>query len=118
MRMAKSYPVKLDTCSPNEAKTLGTLDSEYIQGTVRCSMRQDQRTERGNRQLIHFKILILKKNKPGSSHCGAAETSLTSVHEVMGLIAGLIQWVGDRRCREPWCSLQTWLGPHISVAVV
>ena len=34
-------------------------------------------------------------DKVGSSHCGAAETNLTSIHEDLGLVPGLTQWVKD-----------------------
>ena len=36
-----------------------------------------------------------KHNRTGSSHCGAVEMNLTSIHEDVGLIPGLAQWVSD-----------------------
>ena len=40
---------------------------------------------------IHDKWLILKIYR--SSHCGSAETNLTSVHEDAGSIPDITQWV-------------------------
>ena len=31
----------------------------------------------------------------GNSHCGLPVMNLTSIHEDMGLIPDLVQWVGD-----------------------
>ena len=43
-------------------------------------------------------------------HCGTAEMNPTRNHEVVGLIPGLAQWVGDL----VWW--QAWLGSHVAVA--
>ena len=37
----------------------------------------------------------VKKEKFQSTLCGAAETNPTSIHEDVGSIPGLAQWVGD-----------------------
>ena len=38
---------------------------------------------------------IKKPKRDGSSHSGAVEMNLTSIHENAGLIPGLAKWVKD-----------------------
>ena len=38
---------------------------------------------------------FLKKLYLGNSHCGAAETNPTNIHEDVGSIPSFTQWVGD-----------------------
>ena len=39
----------------------------------------------------------------GSSHCGAAETNLTSIHEDVGSISASLGGLGICCCHELWC---------------
>ena len=63
---------------------------------------------------LHY--LGYKNKQRGSSHCGAAEMNMTSIHEDVGSIRGLAGW-GIQHCRELWCRLQMRLRYHVAVPV-
>lgn len=46
-----------------------------------------------------------KASRRGSSHCGAAEMNLTSIHEHVVSILALFSGLGIWHCHEIWCRL-------------
>ena len=44
---------------------------------------------------IGWKRLLVEEEAQVSSHCGPAETRLTSIHENVGSIPGLARWIKD-----------------------
>ena len=61
----------------------------------------------------HHKYVIFFR----ASHCGSMATNLTRIHEDVGSIPGLTQWVKDWYFHELWYRSQTWLRSHFAVAV-
>ena len=53
-----------------------------------------------------------------SSHCGAVETNLTSIHEDAVRSVALLSGLRIQHCHELWCRSQTQLGSCVAVALV
>ena len=73
---------------------------------------------RGLEQGIVANSLGGQKSEMESSHCGSAVTDLTSIHEDVGSIPGLLSGLRTQHCSELWYRLQLQLGSGVAVAVV
>ena len=63
-----------------------------------------------------YKQLWKYKNiQRGSSHCGTAETNLSSIHEDVFWSLASLSGLGLWRCHELWCGSQTRLGSRVAV---
>ena len=60
----------------------------------------------------------IKNNELGVPIVAQWFTKLTSIHEDVGLILGLSQWIRIWRCCELWCRHQMWCKSCIAVALV
>ena len=84
-----SFLLLTPECSEVQERNRGILGQpEFRVGFPESSMRIMVITEM-------MKTMIIKIKYYWSSHCGSAETNLTSIHEDVGLIPGLPQWVKD-----------------------
>ena len=63
--------------------------------SISLSIRETQIKTTRKYHLKPVRMGITKKSTKSSSCCGAKETNLTSIHEDVGLIPGLAQWVKD-----------------------
>ena len=76
------------------------VDRSTFQSSPHKKRQGDVRSEH------NLKISSHKVGRKGSSHCGTADTNQTSIHEIVGSIPGLDQWVRETALHELWYKSQ------------
>ena len=76
----------------NHRKETTVQNGEWIWAHLFPPLREERKSDSVSRA---GPCVSIKVKWTGSSHCGAAETNLTSTHEDVGLIPGLTQGVKD-----------------------
>ena len=85
-------------CRPEATAPIRPLAWEppYAAGAAQRNSKKTKKKKKKEKAQGEFLLWLSGlRIRLGSSHCGAAEMNLTRIHEVAGLIPGLIQWVKD-----------------------
>ena len=104
------------SCSCDNTGSLTHCPGPGIEPGSQCS--QDATNPIAPQWELHDLRFCLNLSAAGVPVVAQWVMSLTGVHEDVGSIPDLTQWIGDLACCWLLCGSQMWLGSHVVVAVV